>query len=161
MSSLHSSPDSWIEITDLTDRILTELDNPTLVLTGKLNGKQYSLEMSSTYKIIGSVIVKDEQEMKDDIIFQTVWPLSVPNEGCSVTPDEGFVLKTNFTVNCSGWFAEHVNLTYTFRYVHSTCNASILGQDLKKQDFSVVYFSVRLICRHHMVVKRTPKSVPA
>ena len=107
----------WIEITDLTNRILTELDNPSLVLAGKLEGNKYSLEMNTTYKIKGSIIVEGGSVQEDEIIFQTVSPLSVPEKGCNVTPVEGFVLTTNFTVNCSGWLMDHVNLTFTFRYV--------------------------------------------
>ena len=111
---------SWMEITDLTDRILTELDSPNLVLAGKLDGKRYSLEMNTSYKINGSINLQGGRVLQDEIIFQTVSPLSVPEKGCSVAPVEGFVLETNFIVNCSGWLAEHVNLTYTFRYVSGT-----------------------------------------
>jgi len=107
----------WMEITDLTDRILTELDNPNLVLAGKLDENRYSLEMNTTYKINGSIILEGGRVLEDEIIFQTISPLSVPKKGCNVTPVEGFVLETNFIVNCSGWLAEHVNLTYTFRFV--------------------------------------------
>jgi len=108
---------SWMEITDLTDRILTELDNPNLVLAGKLNENRYSLEMNTTYKIKGSVILEGSRVLEDGLIFKTALPLSGPEKGCNVTPVEGFVLETDFIVNCSGWLAEHVNLTYTFRYV--------------------------------------------
>ena len=107
----------WMEITDLTDRILTELDNPNLVLAGKLDENRYLLEMNTTYKINGSIILEGGRVLEDEIIFQTISPLSVPKKGCNVTPVEGFVLETNFIVNCSGWLAEHVNLTYTFRFV--------------------------------------------
>ena len=108
---------SWKEITDLADRILTELDNPNLVLAGKLDGNKYSLEMNTTFKINGSIILEGGRVLEDEIIFHTVSPLPVPKKGCNVTPVEGFVLETNFTVNCSGWLVEHVNLTYTFRFV--------------------------------------------
>ena len=107
---------SWMEITDLTDRILTELDNPNLVLSGKLDGNRCSLEMNTTYKIKGSVILEGNRVLEDELIFKTALPLSGPEKGCNVTPLQGFVLDTIFTVNCSGWLAEHVNLTYTFRY---------------------------------------------
>ena len=110
------SSQSWTEITDLSDRILTELDNPSLVL-GKLDENKYSLDMNTTYKIRGSIIMEEGRFMEDEIVFQTVSPLSIPNKRCSVTPVEGLVLETNFTVNCSGWAAKHSNLTYTFRYV--------------------------------------------
>lgn len=110
------SSQSWTEITDLSDRILTELDNPSLVL-GKLDENRYSLDMNTTYKIKGSIVMEEGHFMEDEIIFQTVAPLSIPNRRCSVTPLEGLVLETNFTVNCSGWTTQYSNLTYTFRYV--------------------------------------------
>lgn len=109
------SSNSWVEIPDLAKRILTNLDNPSLVLTGKLEGKEYSLEMNTTYKIKGSIIMEGGIEREDDITFQTVKPLSVPKKRCSVQPVEGFVLKTNFSVDCSGWHAENKYLTYNFR----------------------------------------------
>lgn len=111
------SSHSWMEITDLTDLMLTELDNPSLVLAGKLEGNKYSLEMNTTYKVKGSIIVEGGSVQEDEIIFQTVSPLSVSEKRCNVAPVEGFVLKTNFTVNCSGWLTDHVDLTFTFRYV--------------------------------------------
>ena len=107
--------DSWREVTDLANRILTDLNNPSLVLTGRLDGNKYSLEMNATYKIKGSIRVTGGRVLEDEITFQTASPLSIPKQGCKVTPVEGFVLKTNFTVNCSGWLAEHVNLTFGFR----------------------------------------------
>lgn len=111
------SKHSWVEVTNLTDRILTELDNPSIVLTGKLDGDRYSLEMNTTYKIKGTITVKGGRAEEDEITFQTVSPLSAPKRGCNVTPAEGSVLVTNFTVNCSGWLSEYANLTFSFGYV--------------------------------------------
>ena len=108
--------DSWMEIADVANRILTDLNNPNLVLTGRLDGNKYSLEMNATYRIRGSISVEGGRVLEDEIIFRTVSPLSSPEQGCNVTPVEGFVLKTNFTANCSGWLREHANLTFSFRY---------------------------------------------
>ena len=106
---------SWIQVSDLAERILTDLDNPSIVLAGKLGGNEYSLEMNATYKIKASIIVEGGFVSEDDLTFRTVKPLSVPKKRCSVKPKEGFVLKTNFSVDCSGWHDENKNLTYNFR----------------------------------------------
>ena len=106
---------SWVQISDLAQRILTDLDNPSVVLTGKLGGNDYSLEMNATYKIKGSIIMEGGNVLEDDLTFRTVKPLSVPKNRCSVKPKEGFVLKTNFSVDCSGWHDENKYLTYNFR----------------------------------------------
>ena len=106
---------SWVQISDLAERTLTDLDNPSIVLTGKLGGNEYSLEMNATYKIKASIVIEGGLIIEDDLTFQTVKPLSVPKKRCSVKPEEGFVLKTNFSVNCSGWHNENKYLTYNFR----------------------------------------------
>ncbi|XP_078351488.1 polycystin-1-like protein 2 [Oculina patagonica] len=139
---------SWVEIRDLAKRILTDLDNPSLVLAGKLGGNEYSLEMNTTYKIKGSITMEGGIEREDDITFQTVKPLSVPKKRCSVQPVEGFVLKTNFSVDCSGWHTENKYLTYNFSYTTSTGMVSVSGkripfisatlpQGIKSEDFNI------------------------
>lgn len=110
------SSHSWVQITDLAKRILTDLDNPSLVFTGKLGGNECSLEMNATYKIIGFIMLKGGVIMDDNITFMTVAPLHVPMKRCSVQPEEGFVLNTKFSVDCSGWHAVNQHLTYSFRY---------------------------------------------
>lgn len=107
--------DTWVEIKDLAVRILTDLDNPSLVLTGKLDENAFSLEMNTTYMINGSITLDGGIVLADDIKFRTVAPLAVPIKGCNVQPDEGVVFTTNFTVNCSGWYKENANLSYDFR----------------------------------------------
>ncbi|KAJ7379891.1 hypothetical protein OS493_012650 [Desmophyllum pertusum] len=141
---------SWVEIIDLDTRILTDLDNPSLVLTGRNNGNDYSLEMNTTYKISGSIMVAGGPLLDDEIIFRTVAPLSVPLQGCSVQPVEGFVFKTNFSVNCSGWHAENQFLTYKYSYIASTGTVttnralpnpyitSLLPKGKKSEDYNVV-----------------------
>lgn len=106
---------SWVQISDLAERILTDLDNPSIVLTGKLGDNEYSLEMNTTYKIKASIIIEGGLIIENDLTFRTVKPLSVPKKRCSVKPKEGFVLKTNFSVDCSGWHDENKYLTYNFR----------------------------------------------
>jgi len=108
---------SWVQISDLAERILTNLDNPSIVLTGKLGNNKYSLELNATYRIKASIILQAGLVLEDDLTFRTLKPLSVPKKRCSVTPKEGFVLKTNFSVDCSGWHDafENNNLTYSFR----------------------------------------------
>ncbi|KAL9952071.1 hypothetical protein ACROYT_G039275 [Oculina patagonica] len=112
--------DTWVEIEDLAGRILTDLDNPSLVLTGKLDGNEYSLQMNTTYMINGSITLDGGIVLAGDIKFRTVAPLAVPIKGCNVQPDEGVVFTTNFTVNCSGWYKENGNLSYDFSYITST-----------------------------------------
>lgn len=73
-----------MEISDLTQRILTDLDNPSLVVTGKLGGNEYSLEMNATYKIKGSIMLQEGLVMEDNITFRTVAPLHVPMKRCNV-----------------------------------------------------------------------------
>lgn len=111
---------SWVQISDLAQRLRTDLDNPSMVLTGKLERNGYSLEMNATYKIKGTITMEGGIVLEDDILFRTVMPLSIPKKRCSVQPQEGFVLKTNFSVDCSGWHAENKYLTYKFRYAVST-----------------------------------------
>lgn len=110
---------SWTEVIDLENRTLTDLNNPNLVLTGKLGGNEYSLEMNTSYKINCFITVEGGGKIPSfkAIFFQTVAPLSVPKKRCSVTPKQGYELETNFAVNCSGWHAKSVNLMYDFRYV--------------------------------------------
>ena len=105
---------SWVQITDLPERILTDLDNPSIVLAGRLSGNEYSLEMNTTYKMKASIIIEGGIVLEDDVTFRTVKPLPVPKKRCSVKPKEGFVLRTNFSVDCSGWHDENKNLTYNF-----------------------------------------------
>ena len=108
---------SWEEVTDLANRTLTGLNNPNLVLAGKLGVNTYSLEKSTTYKINSSVTVQEGDTFRsNEITFETVSPLPVPKRRCFVTPPEGFALETKFTLNCSGWQAQNKNLTYEFRY---------------------------------------------
>ena len=106
---------SWVQISDLAERILTDLDNPSIVLTGKLGGNEHSLEMNTTYKIKASIIIEGGLVLEDDLTFRTVKPLSFPKKRCSVKQKEGFVLKTNFSVDCSGWYDENKHLTYNLR----------------------------------------------
>ena len=109
------SSDPWVQISDLAKRTLTDLNNPSIVLTGKINDKEYSLEMNTTYKIVGSIVIAGDVYMKDNIRFKTVEPLLIPTKRCIVQPKEGFVLKTLFSVDCSGWHKENNNLTYKYR----------------------------------------------
>ena len=113
----HGPANTWVEIEALAKRILTDLDNPSLVLSGKLGGNEYSLEMNATYKVNGTITLEDGSVLADFITFRTVAPLSVPVNGCNIQPVEGVVFATNFTVNCSGWYKENANLRYQFRYV--------------------------------------------
>ena len=106
---------SWVQISDLAERILTDLDNPSIVLTGKMGDNKYSLEMNATYKIKASILIEEGIVLEDDLTFRTVKPLDLPKKRCSVKPKEGFVLKTNFSVDCSGWHDENKNLTFNYR----------------------------------------------
>ena len=105
----------WKEVTDLENRALTDLDNPNLVLKGRLNGNKYSLDMNTNFKINASISVGEDTFPSNEITFKTIAPLLIPNKTCEVTPHKGVVLETNFTVDCSGWQVENVNLIYQFR----------------------------------------------
>ena len=104
-----------MQIADLAERILTDLDNPTLVLTGRMKDNEYSLKMNTAYKIAASIKMAGGYFRDDSMVFQTVAPLEVPKEKCNVQPKEGFVMKTLFFVNCSGWRIGNDNLTFKFR----------------------------------------------
>ena len=100
---------SWKEVSGL------EYNNPDLELINK-----YSLKVNTSYKINGSIEVmkgkiKKKYSSFNEITFQTMSPLLIPNNTCKVTPNEGFALETNFTVDCDGWQDQYANLTYTFR----------------------------------------------
>ena len=112
-----NSNDPWTEIPDLPDRILTELDNPSVVLAGDLDAQEGTLEKNTSYKIKGSVHLEGGNVAEDEIVFQTIVPLSRPteNERCSIKPIEGLALETEFAVNCSGWHILNPSLTYSFR----------------------------------------------
>ncbi|KAL9952074.1 hypothetical protein ACROYT_G039278 [Oculina patagonica] len=143
------SGQSWVQISDLAERVLTDLDNPSLVITGKLGGNEYSLEMNATYKIKGSIMFQGRLAMEDNITFKTVAPLHVPTKRCRVQPEEGFVLKTNFSVDCSGWHAKNQHLTYNFSYISSAGTViiksatvipnitTILPEGKKTEDYNV------------------------
>ena len=94
-----------------------EYNNPDLELISS-----YSLKVNTSYKIKGSIEVmkgkiKKKYSSFNEITFQTMSPLLTPNDTCKVTPNEGFALETNFTIDCDGWQDQYANLTYTFRYV--------------------------------------------
>ena len=77
--------------------------------------------MDTSYKINGSISVQGGNRVPslNEVTFQTVSPLLVPEERCNVKPGEGVALETNFTVNCVGWQHKNdVGLIYDFRYVH-------------------------------------------
>lgn len=100
---------SWKEVTDLDN------NNPDLELISK-----YSLKVNTSYKINSSIEVmkgkiKKKYSSFNEITFQTTSPLLIPNHTCKVTPNEGFALETDFTVDCDGWQDQYANLTYTFR----------------------------------------------
>ena len=100
---------SWKEFSSL------DYNNPDIELISKL-------ELNTSYKIKGSIEVmkgkiKKKYSSFNEITFQTMSPLITPNDTCKVTPNEGFALETNFTIDCDGWQDQYANLTYTFRYV--------------------------------------------
>ena len=119
MLELHSAEVNrfWKDVTDLDKRINTPNDNPVLELVGKIAKDEYSLKMNTSYKINGSIEVNGKKKYSslNEIRFETMSPLSIPNDTCKVTPTEGVALETNFTVDCTGWQYQYANLTYSFR----------------------------------------------
>ncbi|XP_068682590.1 polycystin-1-like protein 2 [Montipora foliosa] len=106
--------ETWVTI-DLKDKTLTDLDSQNLVIKGKLDeNDENALDDDSVYKVIGSVYLDDDTVEESDITFKTN---SAPRLGsCSVTPEMGFAVTTEFTISCEEWEDEDLPLTYEFIY---------------------------------------------
>ena len=62
--------------------------------------------------MIGSVYLDDDTVEESDITFKTN---SAPRLGsCSVTPEMGYAVTTEFTISCKEWEDEDLPLTYEF-----------------------------------------------
>ncbi|XP_078349560.1 polycystin-1-like protein 2 isoform X5 [Oculina patagonica] len=123
--------ETWVAVTDLEDRILTELDSPSLVFKGKLNDWENSLLDDATYRLIGSVHLDDDTSEESEIKFTTN---SAPylidyDKGCRVSPEVGYAVTTEFYVYCEGWDDEDLPLSYEFKY-HTNTGGVVMQKGL-------------------------------
>ena len=128
---LQSSGDKyWIEVPSLEDKILTDIDSPNLVIPGDGN----VLENSSKYKIRTIMTLSNGFTFAEELIFITNSPPRIADErgGCSVTPNEGFVLTTKFNISCSGWLDDELPLNYELRF--AKCSTLLIVTMLLKSE---------------------------
>jgi len=109
--------ETWLAVTDLEDRILTERDGPSLVFKGKLNDWENSLLDDATYRLIGAVHLDDDTTEESEITFKTNSApyLTDYDKGCRVSPEVGYAVTTEFYVYCDGWDDEDLPLSYEFK----------------------------------------------
>ena len=109
--------ETWLEVEDLEDKILTELDSPSLVFKGKLNQWENSLFDDETYRLRGVVHLVDDSSEESEITFKTnSAPYLIDYDlGCRVAPDVGYAVTTEFEIYCDGWYDEDLPLSYEFR----------------------------------------------
>ena len=114
----------WAEVPNFKENILTDIDSPNLVIP---SGKQI-LQERSEYKIGAVVTLDNGFTIAEEMAFVTNSPPHVSDEqsGCSVTPNEGFVLTTEFNISCSGWTDDDLPLNYEFRSVSVTLMLSVV-----------------------------------
>lgn len=117
MLDVFSVNETWLAVTDLEDRILTERDGPSLVFKGKLNDWENSLLDDTTYKLIGAVHLDDDTTEESEITFKTNSApyLTDYDKGCRVFPEVGYAVTTEFYVYCDGWDDEDLPLSYEFK----------------------------------------------
>ena len=71
------------------------------------------------YRLRASVYLDDDTVEESEIFFKTNSPPVYFDEmaGCSVTPEIGHAVTTEFTISCQGFIDEDMPLSYEFRYV--------------------------------------------
>lgn len=108
--------ETWME-QDLGDRILTEIDSPSLIFKGKLNQWENSLMDDATYRLRGIVCLADDTTEESEIYFKTNSAPYLDDDdlGCKVSPDVGHAVTTEFFISCDGWKDDDLPLSYEFR----------------------------------------------
>ena len=80
---------------------------------GKLDEWDNALQDDSVYKLVATLYLNDDSVEESEITFKTN---SAPHFGnCSVTPESGYAVTTEFTISCQGWSDEDLPLCYEFR----------------------------------------------
>ena len=73
------------------------------------------------YRLRASVYLDDDTVEESEIFFKTNSPPGYNDSdemvGCSVTPEIGHAVTTEFTISCRGFMDEDMPLSYEFRYV--------------------------------------------
>ena len=106
----------WINVPNLEDKILTDINNPNIVLPGN----EEVLEENNDYKIRVVMTLANGFTFREEVMVVTNSPPRVSDGGgCLVTPHEGFVLTTGFNFSCSGWTDDELPLSYEFRWANS------------------------------------------
>ncbi|XP_078351373.1 polycystin family receptor for egg jelly-like [Oculina patagonica] len=113
-ASLSTNSPSWLEVQNLQSYILTNLESTNIVFSGS----RKPLEHKTKYKVIASVLLRDEIVERGEMVFVTNSPPHNPfgEKGCVVHPKKGRVLQTKFKVACFGWKDEDIPLSYQLSY---------------------------------------------
>ena len=117
MKDLWSVKETWVQVNDLSQKIMTDLDSPSLVFLGKRNERENALLEDTTYRLIGSVYLDDQSVEQSEITFNTnsaPYPIDF-DAGCFVSPKEGYAVTTEFFIHCVDWYDEDLPLSYEFR----------------------------------------------
>ncbi|XP_015751283.1 PREDICTED: sperm receptor for egg jelly-like isoform X1 [Acropora digitifera] len=110
--------ETWLPVIDFKEKTLTELDSPNIVIKGKLDEWDNALQDDSVYKLVATLYLDDDSVEESEITFKTN---SAPHFGnCSVTPESGYAVTTEFTISCQGWSDDDLPLCYEFRYHTNT-----------------------------------------
>lgn len=74
------------------------------------------MEDDSEYKLRASLYLDGDTVEESEIMFKTNSP-PFPDltGGCSVTPEMGYAVTTEFTISCQGWYDDDLPLKYEFR----------------------------------------------
>lgn len=115
------SNNSWIEIKGLKDLILTDVDSPDLVLTGKTSDSNHSLQNDKLYKAVLTAELDEGIKIQGEHQFETNSPprLRSGQKGCHVNPEHGAATVTEFVISCGGFYDDHLPLGYQFSYFSS------------------------------------------
>ena len=76
------------------------------------------MEDDTEYRLRASVFLDDDTSEESEISFKTnsaPFLIDYDTGGCSVTPEEGHAVTTQFAVSCQGWYDDDLPLSYQFR----------------------------------------------
>ncbi|PFX27644.1 Polycystic kidney disease protein 1-like 2 [Stylophora pistillata] len=101
---------SWLKVRKFRRYVLTNLDSSNILFSGSKN----PLKQSTHYKIVASVRLRHRMIERGEMVFITNTPPHNPygDLGCQAYPRMGIVLKTDFSITCTGWLDEDLPLTY-------------------------------------------------